>query len=178
MPTITCHDKTFCLFRSEEQIRARLQEIGAQINATYANKTPIFIGVLNGAFRVLNGLLDAVDITCEISFVKLKSYDGTQSKGEVQTLLGLDLDVANRHLIIVEDIIDTGTTLDRFLPKLQALKPASIAVCTLLLKPESLQYELPLDYVGFEVPNKFLIGYGLDYNGYGRQHNALYQLNE
>lgn len=178
MPTITCHDKTFCLFRSEEQIRARLQEIGTQINARYADQTPVFIGVLNGAFRVLNGLIDAIDISCEISFVKLKSYDGTQSKGEVQTLLGLDLDVTNRHLIIVEDIVDTGTTLHRFLPTLQALNPASLVVCTLLLKPAAVQYDLPIDYVGFEVPNKFLIGYGLDYDGHGRQYNALYQLTE
>lgn len=178
MPTITCHDKTFRLYRSEKQIRARLQEIGTQINTHYINKTPIFLAVLNGAFRVINGLMDAVDIDCEISFIKLKSYSGTQTTGKVQTLIGMDLDVANRHIILVEDIVDTGNTLHHFLPQLQALKPASVTICTLLLKPESVQYNLPLDYVGFEVPNKFLIGYGLDYDGHGRQHNALYQLVE
>lgn len=177
--TITCHDKRFRPYLSEQQIKDRLQALGEEINQRYPNKVPVLLGVLNGAFRVLNGLVDALDIECEVSFIKLKSYAGTQSTGEVQTLVGLDLTLEGRHVIVVEDIVDTGRTLHEFLPTLQALKPASVAVCTLLLKPKALQFpDLPLDYVGFEVENQFLIGYGLDYDGHGRQHNAIYQLAE
>jgi hypoxanthine phosphoribosyltransferase len=175
---ITCKDKQFELFLSNDEIQERLKALASDINARYADKTPVFLSVLNGVFRVVGDLFRYVEVDCAVSFVKLQSYSGTESTGNVNTLLGLDMDLEGRHVVLVEDIVDTGKTLHEFLPQLKALHPASIAVFTLLTKPEALQYEVPLDYVGFEVPNHFLVGYGLDYDGWGRQHNDIYQLAE
>lgn len=173
---ITCKDKQFKVFLRNEEIQTRLQELASKINKHYVNKEPVFLSVLNGVFRVAGDLFNYITIDCSVSFVKLKSYAGTKSTEEVKTLIGLDVDLTGRHVLLVEDIVDTGRTLHKFLPQLEALNPASIAIFTLLTKPEALQYDIPLDYVGFEVPNHFLIGYGLDYDGWGRQHNDIYQL--
>lgn len=175
---ITCKDKQFKIYLKNEAIQARLKELGQAINEQYQDKKPLFLSVLNGVFRVVGDLFNYVEVECGVSFVKLQSYAGTSSTGEVNTLIGLEVDLTGRHVILVEDIVDTGKTLHEFLPQLQALNPASIAIFTLLIKPEALQYEIPLDYVGFEVPNHFLVGYGLDYDGWGRQHNDIYQLAE
>lgn len=175
---ITCRDKQFKVFLRNETIQARLQELAIDINERYADKEPVFLSVLNGVFRVVGDLFRYVEVDCAVSFVKLKSYAGTESTGEVSTLLGLDMDLEGRHVLLVEDIVDTGKTLHEFLPQLQALNPASVAVFTLLSKPAAIQYDIPLDYVGFEVPNHFLVGYGLDYDGLGRQYNDIYQLAE
>lgn len=175
---ITCKDKPFKVFLRNETIQARLQELALEINERYAGKEPVFLSVLNGVFRVVGDLFRYVEVDCTVSFVKLKSYEGTSSTGKVNTLIGLDTDLTDRHILLVEDIVDTGKTLHEFLPQLEALNPASIAIFTLLTKPEAIQYEIPLDYVGFEVPNHFLVGYGLDYDGLGRQYNDIYQLAE
>lgn len=175
---ITCKDKQFKIYLENATIQARLQELGQAINEHYQDKEPLFLSVLNGVFRVVGDLFNYVEVECGVSFVKLQSYAGTSSTGKVNTLIGLDMDLTGRHVILVEDIVDTGKTLHEFLPQLQTFNPASIAVFSLLVKPEALQYEIPLDYVGFEVPNHFLVGYGLDYDGWGRQHNDIYQLAE
>ena len=175
---ITCKDKQFKVFLRNETIQARLQELALDINERYADKEPVFLSVLNGVFRVVGDLFRYVEVDCTVSFVKLQSYEGTSSTGKVNTLIGLDTDLTDRHILLVEDIVDTGKTLHEFLPQLEALNPASIAIFTLLTKPEAIQYEIPLDYVGFEVPNHFLVGYGLDYDGLGRQYNDIYQLAE
>lgn len=175
---IQLHDLSFKPFISEREIRKRVEEIGLQIANKYRDQNPIFLGVLNGAFIFAADLIRACNINCDISFIKLSSYRGTRSTGEVATLIGLDIDVKNRPVIIVEDIIDSGKTLDTFLPELQKLHPASVELAGLLTKPEALEYPVEIHYVGFEIPNKFVVGYGLDYNGLGRNIRDIYQLSE
>jgi len=175
---ITCKDKQFELFLTSEAIQTRLKEMCAQVNVDYADKKPVFLGILNGVFRVASDVFKYVDIECEVSFVKLKSYVGTKSSGQLTTLLGLDVDLTDRHVILLEDIVDTGRTLYKFLPELDKMKPASVAILTLLNKPDAMEYEIPMQYIGFKVPDNFLIGYGLDYDGWGRQHNAIYTIVE
>lgn len=173
---ITCKDKQFELFLTSEAIQTRLKEMCTQINADYADKKPVFLGILNGVFRVAADVFNYVDVECEVSFVKLKSYVGTESSGELTTMLGLDVDLKGRHVVLLEDIVDTGRTLYKFLPELEKMKPASVAILTLLNKPDAMEHEIPMKYIGFKVPNNFLIGYGLDYDGWGRQHNAIYTI--
>ena len=141
-------------------------------------KKPIFLCVLNGAFVFAADLVRQFSAACDISFIKLSSYEGLQSSGKIANLLGLDIDLNDRHLIIVEDIIDTGNTMYWFLQELKHYQPASVALATLLVKPEALQHNFPIPYTGFEIPNKFVIGYGLDYEGEGRNLPAIYQLVE
>lgn len=172
---ITCKDKQFELFITSEAIQTRLKEMCEQINADYAGKKPVFLGILNGVFRVASDVFTYVDIECEVSFVKLKSYVGTES-GALTTMLGLDVDLEGRHVVLLEDIVDTGRTLHKFLPELEKMKPASVAILTLLNKPDAMEHDIPMKYLGFKVPNDFLIGYGLDYDGWGRQHNDIYTL--
>ena len=138
----------------------------------------LFLGILNGVFRVAADVFQYIDIECEVSFVKLKSYVGTESSGKITTMLGLDADLKDRHIILLEDIVDTARTLHRFLPDLEKYQPASVSILTLLVKREAMEHAIDLDYVGFEVPNHFLVGYGLDYDGFGRQLNDIYQINE
>lgn len=175
---ITCKDKQFELFLTSEAIQTRLKEMCAQINADYTDKKPVFLGILNGVFRLAGDVFNYVNLECEVSFVKLKSYVGTESSGELTTMLGLDVDLEGRHVVLLEDIVDTGRTLHKFLPELEKMNPASVAILTLLNKPDAMEHEIPMKYIGFKVPNNFLIGYGLDYDGWGRQHNAIYTLVE
>ncbi|WMX17428.1 MULTISPECIES: hypoxanthine phosphoribosyltransferase [unclassified Aureispira] len=173
---ITCKDKQFELFLTSDAIQTRLKEICAAINVDYVDKKPVFLGILNGVFRLAGDVFNYVDIECEVSFVKLKSYVGTQSSGALTTMLGLDVDLKGRHVILMEDIVDTGRTLHNFLPELEKMNPASIAVLTLLNKPDAMEHDIPMKYIGFKVPNNFLIGYGLDYDGWGRHHNDIYTI--
>ena len=179
MNTISCHNRDFELFISNAKIQARVKELAQKINTEYQGKNPIFIGILNGVYRFAGDLFNYIDIECEISFVKIKSYVGTQS-GTIKTALGLDesINFEGRDIIILEDIVDTGKTLYNFLPKLQQKQPASIKIITLLTKPEAIQYDIPLAFVGFAVPNLFLVGYGLDYYGLARHYNDIYQIIE
>ena len=174
--TIKAHDLSFELMLSEDKILARVEEMGKELNERYVSTNPIFLGVLNGAFIFMADLARAFEGPCEVSFIKLSSYSGLESKGDVATVIGLTTDVENRHVIVVEDIIDTGKTMHDFLPVLKKMNPASVAFATFLLKPDAIKYEFPIDYIGFEIPNKFVIGYGLDYSEAARNLRGIYQL--
>lgn len=174
---IQVHDLQFELYLSSETLQARVHVLAQDLKAVYSDKRPLFIGVLNGAFVFASDLLKACAFDCEISFIKVASYKGTTSTGEVSTLLGLSEDIKDRHVVLIEDIVDTGNTMTKLLKDLEAYQPASLALVSLLLKREALQHDhLPLDYIGFEIPNKFVVGYGLDYDGLGRNYPDLYQL--
>jgi hypoxanthine phosphoribosyltransferase len=175
--TVTVHGKTFEPFITSTQIAERVAVLSAQINAEYADKKPLMLGILNGAFIFAADLLRGMTIDCELTFIKLSSYRGTGTTGKVQTVLGLDTDLTGRHIIIVEDIVDTGLTLHNFLTSLSANdKPASVAIASAFFKSEALQHPLSINYLGFDIPDKFIIGYGLDYDGLGRNLPDVYQL--
>ena len=178
MSTLRVHDKTFKPYLSAESIREKVDELAARLCRDYAGKNPVFIAILNGAFIFAADLFKAIDFDAEISFIKLASYKGTKSTGQVITAIGMDIELFNRHVVILEDIVDTGKTLHQFLPQLWHQQPASLRVVALLHKPEAMVFPLKVDYAGFEIPNKFVVGYGLDYNGLGRNHPAIYQLFE
>lgn len=178
MPIIRVHDKEFEPYLTAEEIHARIRIMAAQINKDYAGKKPLFIAILNGAFMFASDLFKEITIDAEICFIKLASYKGTKSSGHVITAIGLDMDIIGREVIIVEDIVDTGKTLNEFLPQLQHQQPASMSIAALLHKPEATVYPLKIDYLGFTIPNKFVVGYGLDYDGLGRNIGELYRLCE
>lgn len=169
-------DKTFTSFLSEENIQSRIRELAQQINSEYEGRNPLFIGILNGSFMFAADLYKHISVPSSISFIKLVSYKGTTSTGTVITSIGLEEDINGRDVILVEDIVDTGKTLSEFIPTLQKQSPSSIRVCTLLQKPEALKHSLDVHYIGFSIPNKFVVGYGLDYDGYGRNSKEIYQL--
>jgi len=176
MDSIKIHDLYFRPYLSAADIRKRVEAMGHELNAVYADKKPVFLGVLNGAFVFAADLLRACPFECELSFIKLSSYSGTASTGDVVTRIGLEADLAGRHVVLVEDIIDSGLTMHRFLPELQALKPASVAIAALLVKPEALEYQIRVDFRGFDIPQKFVVGYGLDYDGLGRNLEDIYEV--
>ena len=173
---ITVHDKQFVPYLSANEIQDRIAILAKQISADYTDKQPLFLGILNGSFIFAADLFKHISVPATISFIKLVSYKGTSSTGTVITSIGLEENLADRDIKIVEDIVDTGKTLTEFLPTLSKQNPKSIRICTLLQKPEALQYPLDVDYVGFSIPNKFVVGYGLDYDGLGRNYDAIYQL--
>lgn len=175
---VQVHDKKFKPFISSEKIQTRVAELGKQIDADYADKKPLFIAILNGSFVFASDLFRHITIDAEISFIKLASYKGTSSTGNVVTAIGLEESLSQRHIILLEDIIDTGKTLSSFIPELLSRQPASLRIASFLTKPEALKYDIKADYVGFEVPNKFVVGYGLDYDGLGRNLPELYELAE
>lgn len=171
---------TFVPYIKESQIRDRIEELAKSITESYAGKTPMFVCVLNGAAPFAIDLFRACeDIDAELTFIRLKSYEGTGSTGVVKQVMGLGENLENRDIIVVEDIIDTGNTMVKLLNQLRALNPASIRVATLLFKPEALKHpELKPDYVGFEIPKKFIIGYGLDIDGLARNLKDIYILDK
>jgi hypoxanthine phosphoribosyltransferase len=171
-------DLTFTDYLSAQQIAERVSALGAEINADFENKNPLFLCILNGSFMFASDLYKNITTPSEISFVKLASYKGTTSTGTVVNMIGLDKDLYQRHVVIIEDIVDTGKTLFEFLPTIQHQQPASITICTLLQKPEALKHDLDVKYIGFAIPNKFVVGYGLDYDGYGRNLPEIYQIVE
>ncbi len=176
MPVIKVHDKNFIPFLTEAEIAGQVKAIAQKINTDYEGKRPLFIAILNGSFMFASDLFKYLSIEAEISFIKLASYKGTKSSGNVITSIGLDEPLKGRHVIILEDIVDTGKTLFEFLPQLRDQQPASLKIAALLHKPEALKYQLEIDYLGFNVPNKFLIGFGLDYDGLARNLGEIYQL--
>ncbi len=177
-PTITLFNKTFIPFISAKAIQEKIKILAADITRDYAGKKPLFISVLNGSFIFSADLFKELEIEAEICFIKLASYKGTQSTGQVVTAIGLDIDLTDRHVIVLEDIIDTGKTLHQFLPQLVNQQPASLKIAVLLHKPEAQQYPVNIDYCCFTIPNKFVLGYGLDYDGLGRNIREIYQLSE
>jgi hypoxanthine phosphoribosyltransferase len=176
MSTIQVLDKTFEPYLKEAAIQEKITELALQLNKDYAGKRPLFLSVLNGSFLFTADLFKQITIEAEVSFIKLASYKGTSSTGNVITAIGLDINVKDRHIIILEDIIDTGKTLHHYLPQLESMQPASIKIAVLLNKKEALQYPVKVDYACFEIPNKFVVGYGLDYDGLGRNSKDIYQL--
>ena len=176
MAIIRVHDKSFETYLSDTVIQKRVKEIATDINREYAGKKPLFIAILNGSFMFASDLFKNLDIEAELCFIKLASYKGMKSSGKVVTSIGLEEDLYGKDVIIVEDIVDTGKTLHRFLPKLVHQQPKSLKIAAFLHKPEATEYPLTLDYVGFEIPNKFVVGYGLDYDGLGRNLKEIYQL--
>lgn len=178
MSAIRVHDKYFIPYMDETIILKRIAALAAQLDADYQDKKPLFIAILNGSFMFASDLFKALTIEAEICFIKLASYKGTKSTGQVITAIGLDTDVVGRHIVVLEDIIDTGKTMSEFLPQLQYQQPASLAMATLLHKPEATVYPVTINYLGFSVPDKFLLGYGLDYDGLGRNLRDIYQLTE
>jgi hypoxanthine phosphoribosyltransferase len=176
--TIRVHDRVFEPYLSAAMIADKVRAIAGQVNQEYAGRRPLFIAILNGAFIFAADLFKEINIDAEICFIKLASYKGTKSTCHVITAIGLDVDLFGRHVIIVEDIIDTGKTLHEFLPQLKHQQPASLRIAALLHKPEAMVYPVPVDYTGFSVPDKFLLGYGLDYDGLGRNIPGIYKLVE
>lgn len=173
---ITVHDKIFTPFIDERKIQQRVAELAAQIDNDYKDKQPLFLAILNGSFVFASDLFKKLRIEAEISFIKLVSYKGTSSSGSVVTAIGLEENLNDRPIILLEDIIDTGKTIHSFLPEILQRQPASLKIATFLTKPDALQYPVVADYVGFEIPNNFVLGYGLDYDGLGRNLPELYTL--
>jgi hypoxanthine phosphoribosyltransferase len=171
-------DKTFALFIDQNAIEERIKALAARINQDYHDKCPLFIGILNGCFIFAADLIKHISIPCEITFIKVSSYQQMNSTGELKELLGLKEDVADRHLIILEDIVDTGLTMSEIIGNLQQQQPSSIEIATLLMKPAALQRDIRPQYVGFEIANRFVVGFGLDYNGLGRNLPDLYVLHQ
>lgn len=169
-------DKQFVPYIDEEKIIARINEMAIELSEHYKDKNPLFLGILNGAFIFASDLYKKITIPSTITFIKLASYKGTASTGNVITAIGLEENIKDRNIIIVEDIVDTGKTLSAFLPTIRNMQPASIEICTLLQKPDALQHPLTVKYVGFNIPNRFVVGYGLDYDGYGRNLPMIYQM--
>ena len=163
MSVIKVHDKSFDIYLSESAIQQRVKEMAAEINRDFSGKRPLFIAILNGSFMFASDLFKNLDIEAELCFIKLASYKGMKSSGNVVTSIGLEDDIFGKDIIIVEDIVDTGKTLHNFLPKLLHQQPRSLKIAALLHKPEATTYPLTLDYIGFDIPNKFVVGYGLDY---------------
>lgn len=173
---IQVRDKQFAVSIPEEKIREQVKRVAAEINRDYAGQHPIFLAVLNGSFIFAADLLREVVLPCEISFVRLASYEGMGSTGEIREIMGLNVDITGRPVIIVEDIVDTGLTMAHMLETLRKHNPSNIDICTLLLKPEKLQVNLDIRYCCMEIPNEFVVGYGLDYDGYGRNSRDIYTL--
>ncbi len=178
MQSIRLGDKTFIPYITEEKIRAAVKNVAGQINSDLEGKHPLFLVVLNGSFLFAADLVRDVKLECEISFVKLASYHGTESSGKIKELVGLNEDIAGRDVIIVEDIVDTGNTIVHIVDQLKKLAPASVRIATLLFKPEAYKKDIPVDYRGLEIPNAFIVGYGLDYNGLGRNLRDIYVIKE
>ncbi|GGG58524.1 hypoxanthine phosphoribosyltransferase [Hymenobacter glacieicola] len=172
---ISLHNKQFEPYLSAAQLAQAIQQVAARLNHDYHGQTPLFVAVLNGSFMFAADLLKAVTLPCEVSFIRVTSYQGTSSTGQVQQVLGLTEELAGRHVVILEDIVDTGHTMRMLLDTLAEKQPASLEVATLFLKPECLQHELPIRYVGLSIPNDFIVGYGLDYDGLGRNYPDVYK---
>ncbi len=178
MANIRVHDKQFEPYISASEISGRIKEVAGQLNRDYEDRKPLFVAILNGSFMFASDLFKQLTIEAEICFIKLASYKGTKSTGHVITAIGLDMDIIGRDVVIIEDIVDTGKTLSEFLPQLQHQQPSSMKIVALLHKPEATVYPIKIDYLGFSIPNKFVVGYGLDYDGIGRNMKEIYKLVE
>jgi hypoxanthine phosphoribosyltransferase len=178
MGIVKIKDKTFKTSISEEEIQQRIKEVAARINKDMAGKNPLFLGVLNGAFMFAADLMREITIPCEISFVKLASYQGTTSTGKVKEIFGINEDLTDRTVIIVEDIVDTGRTMKQMVESLGTRRLESVHICSLFVKPDKLQEPIDVDYACFSIPNDFIVGYGLDYDQMGRNLREIYTLVE
>lgn len=178
MSSIRIKDKQFVTFLPEEKILQAVRRVADDINRDLADTQPVFVSILNGAFMFTADLMKLITLPCEVSFTKVASYEGTSSTGRVKELIGLNTDIEGRTVVIVEDIIDTGHTMKALLETLRARRPKDIRIATLLLKPGKLQVDLQVDYVAMSIPNEFIVGYGLDYDGLGRNYRDIYVVQE
>ena len=178
MKTVKINDKVFEVSIPESHIREAVSKLAARISADLEGKDPLFLGVLNGSFMFAADLFRDITIPARISFVKLASYEGTASTGVIKEVIGLSESIKGRCVVIVEDIIDTGLTMQKLVENLGTREPAEIHICTLLLKPDNLQVPLDVEYVALEIPNDFIVGYGLDYDGWGRNSRDIYTVVE
>jgi hypoxanthine phosphoribosyltransferase len=176
MKRIKVLDKEFEISISSEKIQKRVGELADEISRDLKDQDPVFIAILNGSFMFAGDLFKKISIDAQITFLKLASYQGTTTSGSVKQLIGLNQEIKDQNIVILEDIVDTGITLDTIMRQLSGYQPASVKVATLLYKPDACKAEIPLDYIGFSIPNQFIIGYGLDYNGYGRKYEDIYTL--
>jgi len=176
MKEIRILDKKFKELLTEKDIQKRIGELARQVNNDLSGKEVVFLGILNGAFLFAADLFRRVDFPARISFVKLASYEGTSSSGSIKELIGWNEDIKNKTIVIVEDIVDTGNTLERIVGELVIRKASEVRIATMLFKPEAYTKDIPLDYIGFEIPNDFVVGYGLDYDGFGRNLPSVYAL--
>ena len=176
MSTIQVLDKEFVTSIPANEIHEKVKDVAKQINLDYEGETPLFLVVLNGAFVFAADLMREINLPSEVSFVKLASYEGTSSTGTVREVIGLNTDITNRPVIFVEDIVESGITMAHMIETLKKQNPKSIDICTMLLKPEKLEVKLNIRYVAMEIPNDFILGYGLDYNGQGRGLKDIYTL--
>jgi len=168
MSRVKLHDLEFELFITESEVNAAVDRLAGELRAKYGGKRPLFVGVLNGAFFFAAELMKRLDIECEITFVKVASYLGTQSSGRVDQLIGLNERLSDRHVVVVEDIVDTGNTMEHILASLKDHHPASVAIATMLFKPDVFNKPFPIDHVALSIPNAFVVGSGLDHDGLGR----------
>ena len=169
-------DHTFVPYLTEKEIKEQVQRVAQEIAKDLKDEVPVFIGVLNGSFMFVADLMKEYNHPAEISFVKMASYEGTTSTDQVTQLLGLDIDITDKHVVLIEDIVDTGNTIVELFNIINRYKIKTVRVATLFFKPEAYTKDISLDYVGFEIPNKFIVGYGLDYNKQGRNIPAVYQI--
>lgn len=174
MNSVQVKDKTFRPFLGAEEINRRVAEIGAQLSRDLEGKNPLFLAILNGSYVFAADLLRYVTIPCEISFIRVSSYSGMESTGQLTEVIGLKENIEGRTVVIVEDIIDSGFTMEGLVKTLKAKNPADLRICTLLTKPGNLQVKLDIPYCAFEIPNDFIVGYGLDYDGFGRNLPSIY----
>lgn len=166
----------FVLYLSAREIQNKIREVAKNVEKDYADKNPLFLIVLNGAFMFAADLIRNMDITCDVDFVKVSSYKGLASTGQLDVKISNEKNLKDRHIVIVEDIVDSGFTLNQYIPQVEAQGPASIEVCTLLRKPDAAEFKIQVAYTCFDIPNKFVIGYGLDFDGAGRNLPHIYQL--
>ena len=178
MSTIKIHDKVFRTSYSEAEILQHVRAVADRLNKDMEGKNPLFLAVLNGSFIFAADLMRMITIPCEISFVKLASYQGTLSTGKVKEVIGINEDITGRTVVIIEDIVESGLTMKRMIDTLGTRNPESVHICTLLLKPEKLEVDLNVEYAAMEIPNDFIVGYGLDYNQQGRNLREIYTLVE
>ena len=176
MNEITVLDREFSVYITEDEIQSRITALAEKINEDLKGQDVLFFGVLNGVFLFAADIFRQINLDCQVSFIKLASYDGTSSTGKIKELIGWNEDITGKTVIVLEDIVDTGATLERVIGELKLRKAADIKICTLLFKPEAYTKDIPVDYIGFEIPNNFVVGYGLDYDGYGRNLRAIYKL--
>ncbi len=177
MKQVKIHDKLFELYLPYEKIRDVVGKMAEQMNADLEGKKPLFLCILNGSFMFAAELFKRINmVETEISFVKLASYNGDKTTGEIKQLIGLNENIEGRTVVVLEDIVDTGITIDHITKQLKGLSPKEVKIATLLLKPDSLKKEVQLDYIGLEIPNDFIVGYGLDYDGFGRNLLDIYSV--
>ena len=176
MKIITVKDKQFSLSIDNTEIMKSVDKIAIEINKDYKNEIPLFIVILNGSFMFAADLFKKIDMPCEISFMKLSSYQGMETTNSIKTLIGLNESIEGRNVVIIEDIIDTGITIENLISQIEQYKPKDIKIATLLFKPNAFQKDFKIDYIGIEIPNDFIVGYGLDYDGFGRNLADIYKV--